>query len=161
VARDEIVEWKPLLKLARMARRRTAILILTRNTNESHIRLAIEQGVSGYLLVGCRPDELVSGLRALTRGDTVLSTLVAAKLADSVRHPPLTPRELTVLSHLVKGLSDKAIGNQLAVAAGTVKSHVKSILNKLGARGRTEAAAIARRRGLFFEDAAWRGELAA
>jgi DNA-binding NarL/FixJ family response regulator len=65
------------------------------------------------------------------------------------------------LSHLVKGLSDKAIGNQLAVSAGTVKSHVKSIRNKLGARGRTEAAAIARHRGLFLEDADWRGERAA
>jgi DNA-binding NarL/FixJ family response regulator len=156
-----VADYETGLKLARMARRRTAILILTRNTNESHIRLAIEQGVSGYLLVGCTPDELVSGLRAVSRGGKVLSTPVAAKLADSVRHPPLTPRELTVLSHLVKGLSDKAIGNQLAVSAGTVKSHVKSILNKLGARGRTEAAAIARHRGLFFEDADWRGERAA
>jgi DNA-binding CsgD family transcriptional regulator len=111
--------------------------------------------------VGCTPRRACQWVARCQQGGKVLTPLVAAKLADSVRHPPLTPRELTVLSHLAKGVSDKAIGNQLAVAAGTVKSHVKRILNKLGARGRTEAAAIARRRGLCFEDADWRGERAA
>jgi DNA-binding NarL/FixJ family response regulator len=150
-----VADYDTGLRLARNAQGRSAIMILTQHASESHIRIAIEQGISGYLLVGCTSNEFISSLRDLSRGRKVFSPPVAARLAESVRYRPLTERELTVLSHVVKGRSDKDIGNQLDVSVGTVKTHMKSILAKLGARGRTEAAAIARRRGLLPEDADW------
>lgn len=129
----------------------SAVLIFARYISEPQVRAALELGVAGYLLTGCTRGELLEGLRALSGGRKVFAAPVAEKLVESMRYPRLTGRELTVLSHVVRGRSDKDIGSQLAVSVGTVKTHMKSILSKLGARRRTEAAAIARRRGLFPE----------
>jgi DNA-binding NarL/FixJ family response regulator len=148
-----IADYETGLSLARAAGGSSPILILTRHACELQIRMAVERGISGYLLLGCSSYELLNSLRTLSLGGKIFSAPVAARLAESVRYRPLTARELTVLSHVVSGRSDKDIGNQLAVSVGTVKTHVKSILAKLGARGRTEAAAIARRRGIFPEEA--------
>jgi DNA-binding NarL/FixJ family response regulator len=148
-----IADYETGLRLAHAVGGGSPILILTRHSCELQVRVAIERGISGYLLLGCTSHELLSSLRTLSRGGKAFSAPVAERLAESVRYRPLTGRELTVLSHVVRGRSDKDIGSQLAVSVGTVKNHVKSILAKLGARGRTEAAAIARRRGLFPEEA--------
>jgi DNA-binding NarL/FixJ family response regulator len=144
-----IADYDSGLRLVHSPHGRSAILVLTRYASESQIRFAIEHGISGYLLIGCSSNELLSALRALSRGRTVFSGPVAARLAASVRNRPLTRRELAVLSHVVKGCTDKDIGCRLAVSAGTVKSHMRSILAKLGVRRRSEAAAVARSRGLF------------
>lgn len=157
-----VADYETALRLMRREAGLGAILILTPYASESQIRVAIAQGVSGYLLLGCTSDELLSSLHALSQGRKVFSVHIAAKLAESMRCRPLTDRELTVLSHVVKGRSDKDIGSQLALSVGTVKTHMKSILAKLGARRRTEAAAIARRRGLLPEpdEADWHTERA-
>jgi DNA-binding NarL/FixJ family response regulator len=147
-----VADYESGVRWARGGSRTCSILILTRRVSESEIRYAIESGVSGYMPVGCTPDELLSGLRDLSRGGTVLSALVAARLAEGVGYLPLTRREAAVLECAARGCSDKQIGQRLAVSLGTVKSHMKAILTKLGARSRTEAAAIARHRGLIAED---------
>ncbi len=73
---------------------------------------------------------------------------VANRIVQSFAFEELTERELDVLHLMVQGLTDKDMARQLLIALGTVKSHVRSILTKLGASRRTEAAAIAQRRGL-------------
>lgn len=72
-------------------------------------------------------------------------------LTESLGHPELSPRELQVLRRLAAGNSNKEIGDLLQITEHTVKAHVKAILLKLGAAGRTEAIAIAMKRGLIRE----------
>jgi DNA-binding NarL/FixJ family response regulator len=78
-----------------------------------------------------------------------LSPEVAAKLADSLTHRELSERELQVLKHMAAGKSNKEIAQVIYVSENTVKAHVKSILAKMDAMGRTEAIAIAIKRGLI------------
>ena len=144
-----VADYETGLRLVRGAHKPSAVLILARYASESQIRLAIEQGVSGYLVVGCSSSELLNGLRALCRGRKVFSGPLATRLIEHMRHRPLTRRELAVLSHVVKDRSDKDIGRRLALSAGTVRNYVRSILAKLGAHSRREAAVIARGRSLL------------
>jgi DNA-binding NarL/FixJ family response regulator len=127
------------------------VLIISHDHTEANIRRAIEAGVRGYLLVTSGVDALVRAVRCIYNGGTALDPLVATKMVDSLTCDRLTPRETDVLRLLMLGMSNKSIANTLATRVGTVKHHVKSVLAKLKARGRTEAVAIARRRGLFSE----------
>ena len=74
---------------------------------------------------------------------------IASKLAESLTHPELSEREHEVLHHMANGRSNKEIGQVLYISENTVKSHVKAVLTKLAAMGRTEAIAIATKRGLI------------
>lgn len=134
--------------------RRGTLLILTQFDDEGHIRRALQQGIRGYLLQGCSIDALVEGVVALHRGAKAFAPAVAARIAESWSYQSLTERELTVLHHVMLGLSNKKIGYQLGIRLGTVKVHIKKIFEKLGASARTEAVAIARRRGLLADDVA-------
>lgn len=131
------------------------VVILTHTDSETKICHALEQGARGYLFLDCGLQDLLDGLRSVHAGGIALSPLVASRVADRMKHKALTSREGQVLRHLMMGLSNKAIGAKLALSEGTVKTHVKSILNKLDARSRTGAAAIAQRRGLLSEDCDW------
>lgn len=130
------------------------VLIVTPRDTESEIRHALEQGARGYLLLGCGIDELVAGVRALRAGTRHIGGKAAQRLADSVTHEALTCREQAVLRLVVEGLGNKAIANRLDIAIGTVKSHLKSIFQKLDAATRTEVATMAERRGLLTVTAA-------
>jgi two-component system, NarL family, response regulator len=79
----------------------------------------------------------------------LLQPEIASKLAESMAHPELSERELQVLQSMALGRSNKEIGQVLFISENTVKGHVKSILTKLDAIGRTEAIAIANRRGII------------
>jgi two-component system NarL family response regulator len=127
-------------------------MILTHNDREARICHALEQGARGYLLLGCSLKDLMDGLRSMHLGGIALGPLVAMRIADSMKQEALTRREEDILAHMMVGLSNKAIASKLALAVGTVKTHVKSILVKLDAVSRTEAAAIAQRRGLLQEE---------
>ncbi len=113
------------------------------------IRGALERGVRGYVLGGCEFDELVACIRAVHRGARYLASQVATRLAESVSVDALTPREAEVLSLVVDGFCNKAIARQLDIAVGTVKSHLKSIFEKLHVGSRTQAVAAVERRGLL------------
>ncbi len=125
------------------------VVVIAAIDREWEIRSALERGVRGYLLVGCALDALAAGVRAVHRGSRHLSPQVAARLAESVTRDPLTTREEEVLRLLAEGLSNKAIATRLGIAAGTVKSHLKTIFDKLNVQSRTQALAFVEERGLL------------
>ena len=152
-----VADYSNGLALAtRMARQEVApakVVVVAGIDRECEIRSALERGVRGYLLAGSALDELAAGVRAVHRGARHLSPKVAARLAESVSLEPLTSREEEVLRLVVEGLCNKAIGNRLGVAVGTVKSHLRSIFGKMHVDSRTQAVAAADRRGLL--DPSW------
>jgi len=124
------------------------VMVVSHRDRESEIRNALDIGVYGYLLLGCGIDEMVSGVRALHRGQRHLDRAAAQRIAESLNRQSLTSREDDVLRLIAVGHVNKTIASELGITVGTVKAHVKAILAKFGARTRTEAAAIAQRRGL-------------
>jgi two-component system NarL family response regulator len=124
------------------------VLALTSNDREADIRRAIEAGVRGYLLVGGPIGDLIEGVTLVARGMRYLCGSVAQRMADSLTRTALTSREIEVLQLVVSGESNKTIARQLSIELGTVKSHMSSIMTKLGASSRTQAAGIAAQRGL-------------
>ena len=128
------------------------VVILTHSDSQAKICHALEQGARGYLLLGCALQDLLDGLRSVGVGGMAIGPLVAQRVAEWMKHRALTRREEDILRQLMLGLSNKGIAMQLNVALGTVKTHVKSILDKLDAASRTEAVAIAQRRGILQEE---------
>jgi DNA-binding NarL/FixJ family response regulator len=128
------------------------VVILTHSDGEARIRDALEQGARGYLLLGCSLRDLFDGLRSVRAGGLAIGPLVAGRVAEWMTHRALTPREGDILREMMLGHSNKRIAIELNVAIGTVKTHVKSILDKLDATSRTQAAAIAQRRGIVQDE---------
>jgi DNA-binding NarL/FixJ family response regulator len=124
------------------------VLVMSARDREHEIRLALEEGVHGYLPVSCPPPELAEAILTLSRGLRYLSAVVAARMADSFGREALTLREHEVLALLACGECNKLIARRLDIAVGTVKSHVKSIMHKLDASSRAKAVSIANERGL-------------
>ena len=124
------------------------ILVIAAQARERAVRSALEQGIHGFVLASSPVRDLVAGVRALSRGGNYLCTPVAQQLAQVAERDMLTSREDEVLRLLAKGLCNKSIARDLDIAVGTVKAHVKSIMSKLDASCRTEAASIATERGL-------------
>ena len=124
------------------------VLLLTSFLDEDYLREALRLGSAGYLLKRAGQGALVDGVRAALRGERVLDPAAAALLPtlqdDPLKH--LTPRERTVLALLAEGLSNKAVAKRLDVGEKTVKTHVSSVLAKLGVKDRTQAALYARSR---------------
>jgi DNA-binding NarL/FixJ family response regulator len=128
------------------------VMILTHSTSEAKICRALEQGVRGYVLLGGSLQNLIDGLRSIHAGGVAVGPLVVTRMADWMKQRTLTPRQEQILRQLMLGFSNKIIARKFALTTGTVKSHVKAILQKLDARSRTEAAAIAQRRGILEEE---------
>jgi two-component system, NarL family, response regulator len=124
------------------------IIVLTTYDADEDIYRGLRAGAMGYLLKDAPPAELLAAIRAVAAGQKRIPPEVAAKLAERMTAPELTPRELDVLRLLVTGQSNKEIGTALAIAEGTVRAHLNSIFQKLDAQDRTHAATIAIRRGL-------------
>ena len=139
-----------LIKAAGAGRPR--VMILTHNTSEAKICRALEQGVRGYVLLGGSLQNLIDALHSIHAGAMAVAPLVVTRMADRMKQRTLTPRQEEILRQLMLGLSDKIIAGKFSLAIGTVKTHVKAILRKLDARSRTEAAAIAQRRGILEEE---------
>jgi len=131
---------------------RHRLLILTHSNSEAKICHALEQGARGYLLFGCSFEDVIDGLRAVHGGGVALAPLVVSRMADWMKQQALTVREEDILRQMMLGLSNKEIARKLSLALGTVKTHVKAILGKLHAACRTEAVAIAQRRGILGEE---------
>ena len=131
------------------ARVRPKIMIVTANDAEWDIRNAMERGIGGYLLAGCPLDHLATGVRTVHRGARYFSPGVTQRLAESLSAEPLTSREEAVLQLVVNGLCNKAIASRLGVAVGTVKTHLRTIFDKLEVETRTQAVIVVARRGLL------------
>jgi DNA-binding NarL/FixJ family response regulator len=128
------------------------VMILTHSVSEAKICHALEQGARGYMLMGCSLQDLADGLRSVCAGGIALGPLVASRIADRMKQQALTRREGDILRFMMLGLSNKAIASKLTLAVGTVKTHVKSVLEKLDARSRTQAVSIAQRRGILRDE---------
>jgi NarL family two-component system response regulator LiaR len=130
----------------------TEIIALTSVLEDASVIGAVRAGAIGYLLKDAQADELCQAIRAAAAGQVQLSPKAAERLMREVRAPDnpevLTPRETEVLRLLAQGLANKEIARALNIGEKTVKSHVSSILAKLGVPSRTQAALYAARIGL-------------
>jgi len=125
------------------------ILALTTYEGDADIRRALEAGARGYLLKDMLLTEVITAIRAVRRGDRVIPTAVAARLAEFPERSDLTERELEVLQLVARGLSNKQVARAIGRTDETVKIHLKNMFAKLGVADRTEAVTIALARGLI------------
>ncbi|MCA0351010.1 MAG: response regulator transcription factor [Chloroflexi bacterium] len=129
------------------------VLVFTAFDTDERIIGAVRAGAQGYLLKGAPRDELFAAIRLIHAGGSTLHPLIASKLLRQVQRDTtlveLTPREHEVLQHLAQGFANKQIAYQLNITERTVKFHLNSIFQKLGAHNRTEAVAIAYERQLI------------
>ncbi|HYT69709.1 MAG TPA: response regulator transcription factor [Vicinamibacterales bacterium] len=109
---------------------------------------ALQAGAMAYLVKSVQRDELITAIRKAAAGQRHLPPEVAARLADRVACSQLSGREIEVLRLLVSGRRNRDIAKALEISEGTVKLHVSSILEKLGAEDRTEAVTLALQRGI-------------
>jgi DNA-binding NarL/FixJ family response regulator len=128
---------------------RTNVLVVSMVGQESDIRSALAAGVRGYVLIDCSADEIVNAARAVAAGRRHLCTAATLRMADSLAQPVLTSRETEVLALVFRGNNNKEVARSLGISVGTVKSHMRGLLTKLGARCRTEALWVASQRGLI------------
>jgi|SRR5882724_4384198 len=125
------------------------VVMLTTFEGDVEIQRALEAGARGYLLKNMPPKDLLEVIRHVHSGRKQIPTEVAAQLAEHMGEETLTPRELDVLRHVANGNRNRDIAQQLFISEETVKVHVKHVMEKLGASDRTQAVAIAVRRGIF------------
>jgi DNA-binding NarL/FixJ family response regulator len=136
---------------------RPKVLMLTTFDLDEYVYEALRAGASGFLLKDAPPDDLINAVRVVAAGDALLAPSITKRLiaefADrpsGIRPPPveLTDREVDVLQHLAKGMSNAEIAEALFVSETTVKSHVSHILTKLDLRDRLQAVVFAYESGL-------------
>jgi DNA-binding NarL/FixJ family response regulator len=133
----------------------TKVLVLTTYDTDTDILHAVEAGATGYLLKDTPHAELLDGIRAASRGETVLAPPVAARLMSRLRTPAApaavqpSPRELEVLAAVARGLSNAEIGRELFIGEATVKTHLQRLFTKLDVDDRTRAVTVAIERGLL------------
>ena len=136
------------------------VVILTTFEQDDYIFGALSAGASGFLLKRTRPEDLIAAIHTIAAGDSLLSPSVTSRVIERMAGQPppnaerdarldeLTPREREVLALAARGLSNGEIAAQLFIEESTVKTHVKRILGKLGARDRVQAVIFAYETGL-------------
>jgi DNA-binding NarL/FixJ family response regulator len=131
------------------------VIILTTFDRDDYVFQGVRAGAVGYLLKDLPAEELIKTIRRVHGGEVFIQPEIASRALRAVLHSPgdliepLSDREREVLVMLAHGIPNKEIADKLHIAEGTVKNHVSNILGKLQAQNRTEAADIARRRGLI------------
>jgi DNA-binding NarL/FixJ family response regulator len=125
------------------------ILALTTYEGDADIRRALEAGAQGYLLKDMLLSDVITAIRTVRRGERVIPTAVAARLAEFPERSDLTEREVEVLQLVARGLSNKEAAQAIGRMDETVKIHLKNIFAKLGVADRTEAVTVALARGLI------------
>jgi DNA-binding NarL/FixJ family response regulator len=125
------------------------IIMLTTFEGDVEIQRALEAGARGYLLKNMPPGEIVQAIRQVHAGKKRVPPEVASQLAEHMASESLTAREVDVLKQLAGGNRNRDIGELLGISEETVKVHVKHLMDKLGASDRTQAIAIAVRRGII------------
>jgi NarL family two-component system response regulator LiaR len=133
----------------------SGVLVLTSSQDDAHLVQAIRAGALSYLPKTADVDQVVASVRAAARGESVLQPAATARLLRELRRGSaadplsrLTPRERDVLTEVARGRSNREIARALSVSEETVKSHVSSILAKLGLADRTQAAIFGLQRQL-------------
>ena len=128
-------------------------IVLTTFDGDEDIYRALQAGARAYLLKGMTVDVLISTIRQVHAGKSCIPPVIAQKLAERMGTEQLTHREQDVLEQIVRGKSNKEIGTELDISEATVKTHINSLLGKLGVTDRTQAATAAIQRGLVQLDA--------
>jgi two-component system NarL family response regulator len=124
------------------------IIVLTTFDGDEDIYRALQAGARAYLLKGMPIEELLTTIHAVHNGKLHIPAPVAEKLAERLSGQELTARELSVLERIVAGRANKEISADLCISEATVKTHINSMLGKLGVADRTHAATVAIQRGL-------------
>jgi len=125
------------------------IIVLTTFERDVEIQRALKAGAHGYLLKSMPPQQMVETIRRVHAGQKCISPEIAAGLAEHMSDEALSGREVDVLRHVATGNRNRDIAETLYIAEETVKVHLKHIMHKLGANDRTQAVAIAVRRGII------------
>jgi two-component system NarL family response regulator len=128
------------------------IIVLTTFDGDEDIYRAMQAGAKGYLLKGMSIEDLISAVRAVHQGRVRIPAEIAEKLAQRMGGPQLTQREMDVLRAIVRGRSNREIGSDLSISEATVKTHINSLLGKLGVTDRTQASTAAIQRGIVHLD---------
>ena len=139
----------------------TAILFLSADPSEASMMRAVEAGASGYVSKGASAEELVTSIRKAAEGEFLLEAATMARLLEQRRQSQheatehqrlrsdITPREHDVLQLMARGLDNHEIAEELGIGYGTVRGHVRGVLEKLGSHTRLHAVAAARKAGLL------------
>lgn len=138
------------------------VIVLSETADPEEAFRAIEAGASGYILKDITPENLIRAIHGVCNGRTVMHPFITRQLVDRFRTlmrernnnanghlAGITGRELEIIIEMAKGATDREIANKTSLAESTVKSHIRSILRKMGARNRTQAVAYVLRRGLM------------
>jgi DNA-binding NarL/FixJ family response regulator len=125
------------------------VIMLTTSEGDVEIQRALEAGARGYMLKSMPPKELVDAVRQVHAGKKRIPPEIAAHLAEHYSDEAITAREIEVLEHIAGGNRNRDIAEKLFISEETVKVHIKHIMEKLGASDRTQAVAIAIRRGII------------
>lgn len=137
-----------VIERIRMETPQARFIVLTTYDGDEDIYRALKAGARAYLLKGMTSEELIATIRAVHTGKSHIPPVIAQRLAERLGTEDLTPREFDVLEQIVDGKSNKEIAAELDVSEATVKTHINSLLSKLGVTDRTQAATAAIRRGL-------------
>lgn len=125
------------------------IIVLTTLGGDMDVQRALKAGARGYLLKSMLAQQMLEMIRQVHAGQKRVPAEIAAGLAEHLGDQALSQREVEVLQQLAWGSRNRDIAEQLRIAEQTVKAHVKHIMHKLGANGRTQSVAIAIRRGII------------
>jgi DNA-binding NarL/FixJ family response regulator len=123
-------------------------IVLTTYDGDEDIYRALKAGAKAYLLKGMTSEELIATIHTVHEGKSHIPPAIAERLAERMGVEDLTQREFEVLEQIVSGKSNKEIAAELDVSEATVKTHINSLLSKLGVTDRTQAATTALRRGI-------------
>ena len=142
------------------------ILALTSFATDDKVFPAIKAGALGYLLKDSQPEDLITAIKNVQRGEPFLHPSIARKVLDELSHPagspptpePLTGREMEVLQLVSQGLSNQEIAERLVIGDATVRTHIGNILSKLHLANRVQATLYALRKGLSSLDDSKRAE---
>jgi len=137
-----------VIQRIRMETPQARFIVLTTYDGDEDIYRALQAGARAYLLKGMTTEDLVSTIRAVHAGKSHIPPAIAQRLAERMGTEELTPREFDVLEQIVHGLSNKEIASFLDISEATVKTHINSLLGKLGVTDRTQAATAAIQRGI-------------
>lgn len=150
-----IMDWKlphengdKVIKRLRAEFRDARVIVLSAFETEETIYQAVQAGAVGFLPKSAPRPELINAILTVSRGESAFSHEIAVKVAERLRRPDLTSREIEVVEELVKGNSNKIIASDLHISENTVKLHITRIMQKLGAKDRTHAASLALQRGI-------------